>query len=334
MHFLLSRTDAIGDVVLTLPVAGVLKREFPESQVSLLVRRATSPVARYCRHVHAVLNWDEIERLPAREQVEILERVGADVIILIYPNRAIALRASQAGIRVRIGTIRRHFHWFSCNRLVHLRRKNSPLHEAQLNLKLLEPLGIKCTYLAAEIFGLYGLDGMPTLGDDIKALIDPLRFNLIVHPKSGGTSREWPCEYFVSLIRSLPPARFNILVTGSEQEGEQLRESFPWGLPHVVDLMGRLSLTELIALIAAADGLVASSTGPLHIAAAMGKHAIGIYSPLRSKRASRWGPVGVGARVFQLDGNCAACRRMRDCECMRRILPDQIRDYLQTLARS
>jgi ADP-heptose:LPS heptosyltransferase len=315
-------------------MAGVLKREFPESQVSLLVRRTTSPVARYCRHVHAVLNWDEIERLPAREQVEILKRVGADVIIHIYPNRAIARRARQAGIRVRIGTIRRHFHWLSCNRLVRLRRKNSPLHEAQLNLKLLEPLGIKRTCSAAEICGLYGLDGMPTLDDDITALIDPLRFNLIVHPKSGGTAREWPCEYFVALIRSLPPARFNILVTGSEQEGEQLRGSLPWGLPHVVDLMGRLSLAELISLIAAADGLVAASTGPLHIAAALGKHALGIYSPLRSKRASRWGPIGTRARVFQLDRNCAACHGMRDCECVRRILPDQIKDCLRTLARS
>jgi heptosyltransferase-3 len=208
------------------------------------------------------------------------------------------------------------------------------LHEAQLNLKLLEPLGLKRTYPAAEIGGLYGLDGRPTLGDDIKALIDPLRFNLIVHPKSGGTSREWPCEYFAALIRSLPPARFNVLVTGSEQEGEQLRGSLPLELGHVVDLMGRLSLAELIALIGAADGLVAASTGPLHIAAALGKHALGIYSPLRSKRASRWGPIGTRARVFQLDRNCAACHRMRDCECVRRILPDQVKDYLETLSGS
>lgn len=154
-----------------------------------------------------------------------------------------------------------------------------------------------------------------------------------MHPKSGGTSREWPIEHFAALIQGLPAQRFNVLVTGSPAEAEQVRASLPMNLPAVHDVMGRLSLAELIALIHRADGLLAASTGPLHIAAAMGKHALGLYAPLRSKRASRWGPLGAKARVFQLDHDCSICRRSKICACTRRIGPTEVSDYLHSLVR-
>ena len=49
--FLVSRTDAIGDVVLTLPVAGRLKQLFPGCRVVLIGRTYTAPVAAACFHI-------------------------------------------------------------------------------------------------------------------------------------------------------------------------------------------------------------------------------------------------------------------------------------------
>ena len=47
----------------------------------------------------------------------------------------------------------------------------------------------------------------------------------------------------------------------------------------VTDLTGQLSLSQLVELIAHCDGLVAASTGPLHLAAAFGIRAVGLYAP-------------------------------------------------------
>jgi len=49
---------------------------------------------------------------------------------------------------------------------------------------------------------------------------------------------------------------------------------------------------EFVSFIAHADGMIAASTGPLHIAAAMNKIALGIYAPMRPIFPTRWAPLG------------------------------------------
>jgi ADP-heptose:LPS heptosyltransferase len=331
-HFVLNRVDSVGDVVLALPMAGILRRAFPDCKVSFIATRYTLPVARCCEHLHGIFLWDEIEKAPPSEQIRQFRAIGADAIIHIHPKPAVARLARRARIPLRIGTGRRLFHWFTCNRLVHVHRQRSPLHEAQLNIQLLRGVGIRRGYSLEEISEYTGLRKVAPLSKHLAAHIDSRRFNLVVHPKSGGTSREWPIEHFARLIESLPPARFNLLITGSEQEGRTARGALPMHLPHVQDFMGKLSLTDLISLIQAADGLVAVSTGPLHIAAGLGKHALGIYAPLPSKSARRWGPIGINARVFQLDKDCSVCRESGNCDCMRQMVPEEIQAYLLSVA--
>jgi heptosyltransferase-3 len=57
--FLVSRTDAIGDVVLTLPIAGWLKQQHPGCRVVLIGRAYTAAVAAACPWVDEFLNYDE-----------------------------------------------------------------------------------------------------------------------------------------------------------------------------------------------------------------------------------------------------------------------------------
>jgi heptosyltransferase-3 len=332
-HFVLNRADKIGDVVLTLPMAGILKETFPGCKVSLLGQRYTAPLAHACEHIDAVYAWDEIAELPSQaDRIKRFRGFGADVIIHIYPQPAIAKLARQARIALRIGTSRRLFHWSTCNRLVYVRRKNRLLHEAQLNIELLRGVGIKRFYDLNEISTYFGLSNISTLPLNLAACLAPGKFNLIVHPKSAGTSREWPIQYFARLIESLPPERFNVLITGSEQEGHLVRDKLPVELPNVRDLMGRASLTELIALIHTADAVLAASTGPLHIAAALGKPTFGLYVPFRSKHTGRWGPIGPRTRTFQRSQRCTHCPNPSDCECMRLIVPDEIKACLLEVA--
>ncbi|MGH8500897.1 MAG: glycosyltransferase family 9 protein [Gammaproteobacteria bacterium] len=330
-HFVLNRADKIGDVVLALPVAGILKSAFPGCKVSLLGQRYTLPLARCCEHLDDAYAWDEMKAAPSAERIRRFQAFAADVIIHIYPQAAIARVARQARIPLRIGTGRRAYHWLDCNRLVRLRRRGVALHEAQLNIQLLRGLGLDRDYDLDALREYFGLTRIGALPSRLAAFVDPGRFNLIVHPKSAGSAREWPVGHFARLIESLPPERFNILVTGSEKEGESVRGALPMQLPHVRDLTGKISLDELIALINAADGLLAASTGPLHIAAVLGKHALGIFAPYRSKHAGRWGPIGPRARVFQLAEKCVSCPNASDCACMRRIAPAEVGAYLQSL---
>jgi heptosyltransferase-3 len=328
--FIISRTDAIGDVVLTLPVAGVLKSLYPQSVVYFLGRSYTEEVVKACVHVDRFLNWDEWKQLPDGEGARAMTTTGADTIIHVFPDRRIAKLAKRARIQQRIGTTNRLYHWFTCNRLVRLSRRHSPLHEAQLNLKLLVPLGAKGIYTTKEIEGYYGLTLLPPLSPDMAALPDPVRFNLVLHPGSRGSAREWGLDNFRHLIRLLPQDRFMIFITGTAAEGEMLAPLFT-EYPFLTDLTGRLSLGELMTFLSRVDGLVAASTGPLHLAAALGIAALGIYPPIRPMHPGRWAPIGPGAKVFVKEGDCEACRKTADCTCMRGIGAQLLAGYLEQL---
>ena len=58
-HILISRTDSIGDVVLTLPVAKFLKDRFPETKISFLGKAYTRPVIEACIYVDEFVNADD-----------------------------------------------------------------------------------------------------------------------------------------------------------------------------------------------------------------------------------------------------------------------------------
>jgi ADP-heptose:LPS heptosyltransferase len=99
---------------------------------------------------------------------------------------------------------------------------------------------------------------------------------------------------------------------------------------NVIDFM---SLSEFMSLIDVCDGLVASSTGPVHIAAALQKHSLGIYPPIKPMHPVRWQPIGKKAQYFVVDRNCNACKPDKtSCFCMNEISPLQIKMALDAIS--
>src|SRR5687768_7322511 len=149
----------------------------------------TKPVIEACRHVDEFIDVDDFMQQPV-----LIGGEPAECIIHVFPVSRIAKRARALGIPLRIGTTNRLYHWFTCNKLVKLSRKKSNLHEAQLNLVLLKPLGIHASYALQEMAPLFGLAKIQPLPAQFAALIQKNRYNLIIHPKSQGNGREWPLE--------------------------------------------------------------------------------------------------------------------------------------------
>jgi heptosyltransferase-3 len=297
-HILISRTDAIGDVVLTLPLCGYLKSIYPDIKISFLGRTYTEPVIKACTAVDHFINYDALKGLTLKRQAVTLRAKHIDAIIHVYPRKEIADLAKMAGIKLRIGTTNRVYHWLNCNKLVKLSRKNSSMHEAQLNIVLLEGLGITKVPEVSELSDYYNFKPKTRLLQQFAELLDTKPFNLIIHPKSNGSAREWSTARFTELINTLPPEKFKIFITGTDKEKALLKDWITTLPAEVVDMTGALSLDQLIKFISVADGLIAASTGPLHIAAEAGIHALGLYPTLPSVHARRWGPIGKQAEYL------------------------------------
>ena len=131
------------------------------------------------------------------------------------------------------------------------------------------------------------------------------------------------------MIGLLPEEKFRIFITGTREEGLLMEDFLFQHKNRVTDLTGKLTLSELIGLINHCDGIVAASTGPLHIAAAMGKHAIGLYAPMKPIYPKRWAPFGVNADYLVLDKECNDCRHSMDCQCIRSIKPEDVASKLE-----
>ena len=324
---IISRTDSLGDVMLTLPMAGIIKKFMPGVRVVFLGRNYTRAIIEASEHVDAFLNWDLLKEMQARDKIQHLKTIDADAILHVFPDKDIASLAKKAGIPIRAGTSHRAFHLLYCNKLLHFSRKNSGLHESQLNLKLLSAIGIQVSLSISEIEPFTGFSKTKALDPRFGALLDPGKFNLILHPRSKGSAREWGLENFSKLITLLPQEQFKIFISGTKEEGQSM-QSFIHENQEATDLTGKLSLEEFISFIAHADGLLAASTGPLHIASALGKKAIGIFSPMHPIHPGRWAPIGPGAEFLVKNTTCSDCRKNNDCHCIREVSPEVVRDRL------
>src|SRR4051794_33870418 len=114
-------------------MAAVLKQYFPSAKIAFIGKAYTKPVILACKYVDAFIDREDFLNGSGKT----IGGEPADVIIHVFPDAAIAGHARKAGIPLRIGTTNRIYHWTTCNKLVKLSRRNSDLHEAQLNLRLL-----------------------------------------------------------------------------------------------------------------------------------------------------------------------------------------------------
>ena len=89
----------------------------------------------------------------------------------------------------------------------------------------------------------------------------------------------------------------------------------------ILNFGGFLNLSELIALINKAGIFIANSTGPLHIAAALGKYTIGFYPNLLACSAKRWGPYTNKKIIFSPKNECSDCgkEQCKSSKCMNTI---------------
>jgi ADP-heptose:LPS heptosyltransferase len=312
-RILISRTDSIGDVALTLPMCQALRNKYPDAEIIFIGKNYTRPVVGCFRAIDDFWDIDELFNLPISSQ---LEKLQADCIIHVFPNKKLAFLAKKARITLRIGTSHRVFHLFTCNMRPNFTRKNSSLHESQLNFHLLAPLGINEIPSFDELQKLVQFHAIET---ELPSWLPQTKDEVVIlHPKSKGSALEWPLAKYMQLASQLADSGKIVCFTGTEQEGLAFRHLVPLH-DRIIDSTGKLSLEQLIYFISQSNALVACSTGPYHIAGLSGIHAIGLFSMRRPIDPGRWRAIGPKADFMVFDPTCTACKKGTACTCIENI---------------
>lgn len=319
-RILVVRPDRIGDFVLTQPMVAALRQAWPAARIEALVSARVAPLAPLVPELDAA-HGEPDGFLALRALFS-----GRDFDLALFPYGSFhhCLAASLARIPRRVGNGLRAYSLLLTDRVA-IHRSDPPLHEVDYCLALLAPLGIPAAPGAVPRL-VVPAPLREAAGARLGALgIAPGGF-VLVHPGGlGSAGRPSPAtfaRYASALAGEGRFAGLPLLVGAGpgEEAGAQATAAASGGrvLPPSPDPAEYAALLSLAALV------VAGSTGPLHLAAAVGAPVLGFYPLKASQTIPRWGPRGPRARALSPDpGTCPACREAR-CDsstCFERI-PD------------
>ncbi|MGQ9642410.1 MAG: glycosyltransferase family 9 protein [Ignavibacterium sp.] len=321
-NILIVRTDRIGDVVLSLPIARIIKQHYPKAKVTFLVRAYTKALVENNHFIDEVIILkEESTKILIVENVKQLKKKNFDTAIIVYPTFKIALITFLSGIKYRVGSGYRLYS-FLFNKKVYEHRKDAVKHELEYNLSLLTQLGIN--HIGGTNNVSFDLDVNKSSLNKVESLLGSLGIKnkekfMIIHPGSGGSAVDLPIEKFIELVKMLSDKKIKIVLTGSENEKEICNQLVLNEL--VFNLAGELNLEELIALISKCSLLIANSTGPIHIAAALDKYTFGFYPKVKVCSAKRWGPYTEKKFIYEPEIECDNCtvEQCAELNCMNSI---------------
>ena len=299
---LIVKPSAIGDVVHALPVLNLLRRRYPAAHVSWLVTPACAGLLDGHPQLDEVIRFDRRRfghawRDPAAALAlaafhRDLYRRRFDLVIDLQGLFRTGWLSFSTGAAARIGTSTdREFGWAFATALAPVGGRDR--HAVDRYLSVAEFLGLG-TSPVAFVF--------PT-DDADRAAVAPLlpagRFAVLV-PTTNWPTKQWPAARLAELVGPLRD-RFGLASVVAGGAGTA-------PVPGAVDLTGRTTLRQLVAVLERAAVVVAPDTGPMHIAAALGRPLATVFGPTDPART---GPYGRPDSVVRLDIPCAPCLSRR-----------------------
>ena len=326
------RTDRIGDLVLSTPVFRELRGAFPEAHIAAVVRSPAADILRGNPHLSEIIQDSQAETVV--EMTRKIRNRKFDTAVVLFSDKRIMKIIRRSGVPERIGPLSGVRSYFSYNRGVRQNRSASRKHEAEYNLDLLRPLGIDPRPPVPEIF-LSETERTEAHTLLKESGIQGSRY-ACVHPGMGHSALNWKPEYYARLADRLAEEySMPVILTGGPADREMIDRVLEHCTRRHIDICGRTGLRQLGAVFEKAVLVAAPSTGPLHMAAALGTPVFSVYSPVRVQSAKRWGPIGENSHVLTPHVSCAGkyrCRKERcaDFFCMDAVTPDQV---LEAVAR-
>jgi heptosyltransferase III len=333
--FLIVRTDRIGDVILTLPLVHVIKKYYPDAHITVLIKEYTSALFRNHPQIDNILYYDvDGEKLSVIDLLKSIRKNHFDIVFHAHPRPRLAFITWIAGIPTRVGT---GYRWYSLffNRKIFEHRKDGNHHELEYNLHLLRAIGLEVDDKGYQPF-------LPIQSLDRERVNKLLEENgidkndklIILHPGSKGSSRDWSPENFGLLgnhLSHLPGVK--IVVSGGSGEQNLVNQVKGMVGTNCIALCDKFSLSEFGAFAERASLFISNSTGPIHVAAAVGTFVVGFYPQIPHLSAMRWGPYTSRKKIFTPQDkplDCDKCfnKKYEECECMNSI---EVKDVFESI---
>jgi lipopolysaccharide heptosyltransferase I len=361
-RILLIKPSAVGDVVHALPVLEKLRIRYPEARIDWML---TPENARLVRGHPAISN---ILLFARRNFSKEGKRVGAirdlwrlireirdaryEMVIDLHGQLRSAFFALASGAPVRVGfdrPIDRGVSRFRGRRLGNIPKRGWAgarecswlAYTHRIPIRTLEVHAVDRYLWVGEMLGfdagppVFNLPESEEAAERIRALLAPRTSPgqqlAVLVPGTMWETKQWTPEGFAGVARRLNEAGFAPILVGTKNERD-LGGRIERQAPGSIDLTGKTSLADVVALIRQAAVVVTNDSGAMHIAAALGRPAVSIFGPTNPVQV---GPYGQADSVVRLSIACSPCnyRRLRQCphehRCMRELTVEMVMDRVR-----
>ena len=305
MNFLVIRLGAMGDVIHTLPAVSALKRTFPEARLSWAIERRWSILLEGNPYIDRIIEIERGSIAALCRTHRNLQSPGFDIAVDFQGLLKSAAVALFSGSAQTIGFDRTRERPAS---VFYTRRAEAQsVHVVDRNLELAAACG------AGNFVVEFPLPaGIPEgeLPDGPFVLASPF---------AGWRSKQWPIENYGVLAKRLDKP---LVLNGPPQAEGELR-AVPGCRVHISGIAGLIHATRRAALVIGLD------SGPLQLAAALGKLGVALFGPTDPVRN---GPYGGSIRVIRSPGAVTSYKRRNEIDpSMRAITPETVFTELQSI---
>jgi heptosyltransferase-2 len=307
----------LGDVIMALPAIGMIRRGFPEAELTIALPPGFAPVFEQRTGVGTV-------DMTAPEG---LTGTAYDTIVLLTNSFGSAWEARRAGIGERWGYAASGRSWL-LTRAIH--RSATRVHQVEYYRALARGLGMpegdvgprlepggRAQEIAAAFLANAGLEGRRLVG--------------FAPGAAYGHAKRWPPGYVADVIARLASeqgvACLLFGASGDQDAGREIESALgsrALAPGHLLNVIGRTDLRLLIGLLARCDSFVTNDSGSMHLAASLGTPVVALFGPTSERETA---PADARAQVLTADVFCRPCM-LRDCpidhRCMKRITPDRV----------
>jgi len=309
-RILMSRTDRLGDVVLSTPAIKALREACPNIFISFMVQPYARDIVDGNPYLDEVIVFDKKGAhrgvLGALKLVSILKRRRFDIALILHPTVRVHVATFLAGIPERIG-YNKKMGFLLTKRMPHAKQLGEK-HESEYTLDVLRAIGIQADDKALFV---------PVNRKAVEAIDNRLCSNGVkkddiivgIHPGASCPSKRWIPERFAELADRIVDefgAKVVVMAGPSDRELGNKVSSLISG--NAINLAGSVPVKELVALLKRCALFVSNDSGPVHIAAAVSTPVISIFG--RNEKGlspKRWRPLGKDDIVIHKDVGCRVC---------------------------
>jgi ADP-heptose:LPS heptosyltransferase len=311
VRYLINRSDAIGDNILTMPMAEAIKELDPQAEVAVITSFICKDIYKNHPFVDKVFLFDKKESYikKIKKCFAIFKEFKPDCYYYVGGSQTPNFVAWLKGIPLRGGILSRWTTFLVLNHGTRQKRSQVAQHEIFYNVDLLRHLDGFEKVDDKTYYPKISLQDNPSNYTEFKKELevnglDPNKEMIFIHPGMTGHTLNWPSRNYARLIKRLEllyPNKYNFIISHTPSDN-----------PYLIGIKDELKAIEgmnscvyyfngaikglenYLTILKNASAFIGPSTGTTHLAATLKVPVVGIYSPIKAQSALRWGPSGFG----------------------------------------